>query len=190
MVVPTRRLKIDVLEHALEGGVVGLECGECPVQTVTNLVVDAVAEMFPASLRRDKERTLVVVRVIGSSLGVLPATTLGELVGDDLLAFDIEHVAGTLQEQRSEDVLLELGGVHLPAEDVGGGEEVSFQLGKCEHGSENRGSSVPDECLVASSLASSRRRRWLGRPQNPLDYCGAEGFEPLTPACKAGALTN
>ena len=45
-------------------------------------------------------------------------------------ALDLEHVARPLQEQRAEDVLLELRGIHLPAQDVGGGEEVPFELGR------------------------------------------------------------
>ena len=53
-----------------------------------------------------------------------------QLFGERLLAFHVEHVAGTLQEQHSEDVLLELRGIHLASQDVRRGEEVAFELGK------------------------------------------------------------
>lgn len=56
-----------------------------------------------------------------------------ELAGDDRLAFLFEDVGGPFQEQDSEDVLLELRGVHVASEDVSGGEEVTFELGEGEH---------------------------------------------------------
>jgi hypothetical protein len=40
----------------------------------------------------------------------------------------LEHVGAALQEQHPEDVFLELGGIHLAAQDVGGLEQVAFQL--------------------------------------------------------------
>ena len=38
-----------------------------------------------------------------------------------------------LQEQHPEDVLLELRGIHLPAQDVGGREEVALELREGQH---------------------------------------------------------
>lgn len=61
-------------------------------------------------------------------LRVRPA--LRELCGDDLLALGLELVRAPLQEEQAEDVLLEVGGVHLAAQDVGGPEEVAFKLGE------------------------------------------------------------
>jgi hypothetical protein len=40
----------------------------------------------------------------------------------------VEHVGAALEEQHPEDVFLELRSVHLAAQDVGGFEEVAFQL--------------------------------------------------------------
>jgi hypothetical protein len=40
----------------------------------------------------------------------------------------LEDVGATLQEQYAEDVFLELGCIHLAAEDVRSGKEVTFQL--------------------------------------------------------------
>ena len=125
-------------EHAFERRVVRLERGERLVQPVADLVVEVVADVLPAACGRDEERVAVVVGIVGSSLGVLLAAALGELVGDDLLPLDLEHVARPLQEQHAEDVLLELGGIHLPAQDVGGGEEVPFELRKGQHGTKSR----------------------------------------------------
>lgn len=59
-------------------------------------------------------------------------TALGQFRCDYPLPFILELVGGTLQEQHPEDVLLELRGVHLPAEDVHGREEVAFELGEGE----------------------------------------------------------
>ena len=42
----------------------------------------------------------------------------------------LEDVRAALQEQHAEDVFLELRGLHLAAEDVGGGEEVALELRK------------------------------------------------------------
>ena len=49
--------------------------------------------------------------------------------GDDLLPAGLELVGGLLQEEHPEDVFLELRGIHLAAKNVGGLEEVAFQLG-------------------------------------------------------------
>lgn len=49
---------------------------------------------------------------------------------DHLLAPLLEHVGAALEEQHAEDVYLELGGVHLAAQDVGGLEQVALQLGQ------------------------------------------------------------
>ena len=110
-----------------------LEGGECLVEPVADLVVDVVAEVLPSGLGRHEERLLVVVWIVGASVGILLASALFELVGDDLAALDVEHVAGALQEESAEDVLLELGGVHLAAKDVGCRKEMPFELGQGEH---------------------------------------------------------
>ena len=52
------------------------------------------------------------------------------LLADDVRPSRLEDVGGTLEEQHAEDELLELGTVHLAAQDVDGGEEVAFELGE------------------------------------------------------------
>ena len=40
----------------------------------------------------------------------------------------LKDIGGALQEEHPEDVLLELGGIHLAAQDVCGGKEVTLKL--------------------------------------------------------------
>ena len=47
-----------------------------------------------------------------------------------MLALAVEFVGQALQEEHAEDEFLELGGVHLAAQDVGGLEEEAFELGE------------------------------------------------------------
>ena len=55
---------------------------------------------------------------------------VGKVLLAELLALAVELVGEPLQEQHSEDEFLELGGVHLAAQDVGGLEEEGFELGE------------------------------------------------------------
>jgi hypothetical protein len=41
----------------------------------------------------------------------------------------LKYLGAALEKEHAKDVLLELGGVHPAAEDVGRGEEVVFELG-------------------------------------------------------------
>ena len=123
--------EVDVLDHAFEGGVGLLQRREGLVEPVADVVVDLVEEVVPARLLRDEEGLGVEVRA------VRPASRPGAWVrplassaGDDPLALVLELVGRALQEQHPEDVFLELGGIHLPAEDVRRREEVAFQLGQ------------------------------------------------------------
>lgn len=49
---------------------------------------------------------------------------------EDPLAASLKDIGGPLEEQHPEDVLFELRGIHLAAQDVGCGEEMSFELRK------------------------------------------------------------
>ena len=51
------------------------------------------------------------------------------LLPEDVLIASLKDVGGTLEKEHAKDVLLELGGVHPPAEDVGRGEEMVLKLG-------------------------------------------------------------
>src|SRR4051794_14167014 len=48
------------------------------------------------------------------------------------LSLAFELIRAALQEQHPEDVLLELGGIHLPAKDVCGREQMPLELGEGE----------------------------------------------------------
>lgn len=149
-----------MLEYAFKGRVVFFEGAECLVEPVADLLVAVVADVFPAGLGRHEERLLVVVGIVGAPFGVLSGAALFELSGEDLLALDVEHVAGALQEQRTEDVLLELGGIHLAAEDVGSCEEMSFELGQGEHG----------ERAGGTRLAQSYQRPLCSQPSRTRQF--------------------
>ena len=96
------------------------------VQVVAHVLVGLVEQKLPAGLLRDVEGLPVPVLHIGDLAGGGLALAAGHLVGDHLLKALLEHVRATLQEQHAEDVLLEFGGVHLAAQDIGGTEEVAF----------------------------------------------------------------
>jgi hypothetical protein len=66
--------------------------------------------------------------------------------------------------EHPEDVVLVLGGIHLAAEDVGGGEQVAFELGPGQLGhrdilQEARGA-MPSASI--SKYISVEGSRWLG----------------------------
>jgi hypothetical protein len=73
----------------------------------------------------------------------------GEVGANYLLAALVEDVGAAFQEEHAEDVFLELGGVHLAAEDVGGGEEVAFELreGEFAHVGAYSGCPLPERQL-------------------------------------------
>jgi alpha-methylacyl-CoA racemase len=56
----------------------------------------------------------------------------GTFLAIGVLAALVEHIGAALEEQHAEDVFLELRGIHLAAQYVGGFEEVAFELGQCE----------------------------------------------------------
>ena len=84
----------------------------------------------------------------------------------------LEHVRAPLQEQHPEDVLLELGGIHLAAQDVGGREQMPLELGERERPCHAvRGLPARSRCpcrralfgdaLDRGSAGSAIRLRWL-----------------------------
>ena len=123
-----------MLEHAGKCGVLLGQTLERLVQLVPDLVVRLVAEPLPAGDRWHEEGVRVPAGVLRSHLSLFLATAAGEFLCDDPGALGGEDVGRPLQEERAEDVLLELGRVHLPAQDVGGGEEMAFELRQSEFG--------------------------------------------------------
>ncbi len=94
-------------------------------------VVQLGAQIAPAGLFRDEEG-VVVVRVLAvAALRLVLDHALCDLAPDDALALGLEHVRAALEKQQAEDVVLVGGGVHpLLAQPVGGGVEVTFELGE------------------------------------------------------------
>src|SRR5688572_12101202 len=86
--------------------------------------------MRPPGARRNEEVVAVEISHLGPPLGFLLAATERQLPRYDSGTANFELVRTPLQEQHPEDVLLELGGIHLPAQDVGGTVQVPLQL--CE----------------------------------------------------------
>ena len=117
-----------MVEHSFQPGVLLFESCQGFVQSVAHFVVQLVAQVRPAGCRGDEKCVLVVALRVRPLLGLLQRAPLGSLLIDDDGATLLEHVRAPLQEQHPEDVLLELGGIHLAAQDVGGPEEVTFEL--------------------------------------------------------------
>jgi hypothetical protein len=120
--------KVDVLQDAVEARVVLLQAGQGLVQVVPDVVVGLVEQVAPARLLGDVEGLAVPVLVVGDLAGIGLGFPPFDLLGDHLLEALLEHIRATLQEQHPEDVLLELRGIHLAPQDVGGAEEVAFEL--------------------------------------------------------------
>ena len=126
-------VEVDVLEYTLQGRVVNFECGKRLVQPAADLMMDRVTDVSPAGRGRHIESVLVIVGIISSEFGLLLAAALLKLGSDNFLSLDVEDVARPLQKKRTKDVLLELGGIHLAAKNVGRCEEMPFELGQGEH---------------------------------------------------------
>ncbi|MCY1460806.1 hypothetical protein D9M71_783950 [compost metagenome] len=71
---------------------------------------------------------LVPARVLRRDKGLGPAFASAHLLSHDLLVALLEYVGAALEKQHAEDVFLELRGIHLAAQNVGGLEQVAFQL--------------------------------------------------------------
>src|SRR5690606_30266105 len=107
----------------------------------------------------------------------------GQLELDDFLASLLEHVGAAFEEEHSEDVLLEFGGIHLSAQDVGGFEEVAFKLGQ----GKGHGGPVDDSAPGAAEGDDKAGLRWvhmlyvggglsrIGRPDHPGWRCPTVG---------------
>ena len=128
-----------VVEHPLAGGR-GVEVGD--VYDALEARVDAgdgadgVGEVFahalgllgdlgPAGFLRDEEADELVVG-IGELEGLLPGAELGFHVAD----FVLEHVRDALEEDERQDVVLELGRIHRPANHTRGFPEPGFESRK------------------------------------------------------------
>ena len=128
-----------VVEHPL-AGVGGVEVGDVDDALEARVDpgdgADGVGEVFsdafsplgdlaPAGFLRDEEADELVVG-IGELEGLLPGAELGFHVAD----FVLEHVGYALEEDERQDVVLELGRIHRPADDARGFPEPGFEGGE------------------------------------------------------------
>ena len=125
--------EIDVVQDPFERRVVLFEGAQGLIQTISDVGVDLVAQVGPAGAFGDEEG-LVEGWSVRALFGVVLGAAAGELLLDDDLAARLELVGAAFEEEHAEDVLLELGGIHFAAQDVGGAEEVAFELGEGEGG--------------------------------------------------------
>ena len=96
-------------------------------------MVQFVAQAWPAGLGWHEERVGVEVGIVGPLLRLGLRAAQGDLALGYLPPFFVEHVAGPLQEQGPEDVLLELRRIHLAPQDVRSREQMPLKLRKRQH---------------------------------------------------------
>ena len=162
--------EVDVLQHALQRLIGLLERGQGLVEPVAHLMVQFVAQIRPPGPLRHEERLPVEVAVLCPPVGLGLRAALSELALLHPLALLVEHVAGPLQEQSPEDVLLELRRIHLPPQDVRRREKMPLKLRKRQHAPRLDAPERPWACLAPPHQAQldSRRRRvgeaWLVAP--------------------------
>src|SRR5467141_1560336 len=87
-----------------------------------------IAHVVPPRGLWDEKCVCVEARVVGALLRLLARTSLAELPIDDRLPALLEDIGAALQEEHPEDVLLELRGVHLAAENVRSRKEMALEL--------------------------------------------------------------
>lgn len=87
--------------------------------TLGYLTVEIAMEDFPPRLGRDEKGAANERRVVGPRASHGLGTDLGDLFADDAFNLGVELVAGPFEDLATKDELLELGGVHLAAQDVG-----------------------------------------------------------------------
>jgi hypothetical protein len=114
--------EVDVLQNVVEAGVAGLQAPESLVEKVSDIMVGIIQQEFVARLRRNPERAFLHVPVfqVGALNGLCLAQAGCHFLLEDLLAALIENIGAAFEEEHSEDVFLELGGVHLATENVSG----------------------------------------------------------------------
>lgn len=122
--------EVDVLQDLGQAGVVGLQAAQGAVKEAADIGVGLVNQVLPARRGRHVEGLAVPAFQFGAMCRLGRSLAGDNLLRDDLFAALVEHIGTALEEQHAEDVFLELRGVHLAAQDVGGLEQVAFQLRK------------------------------------------------------------
>ena len=85
---------------------------------------------MPAGADRDEEGLAVGGLVFEKFFQERGIGDVGEVLLAELFALAVEFVRKALEEQHPEDEFLELGRIHLAAQNVGGFEEEAFELRK------------------------------------------------------------
>ncbi len=136
-------IEVDVvLQHPGQGVVFVLDGGDSLVEHGPDVVLEVLERrdlvallvdpaLVPAGARRHEEGVPVgglVIEQLVQQRGLVLQVGIGGGAQDGPLA--VELVRQALDEQHAEDEFLELAGVHLAAQDVGGLEEEALQLGE------------------------------------------------------------
>ncbi len=127
-------------------------------------LVALVEQVVPTRPVGDKERLAVEVRPVRPLLSLHLGPALPQLGADDPLTLVLELIRAPLQEQRPEDVLLELRRIHLAPTDVGSSVEVAFELweGELAHPAAVRAGRMSQRRPCAAAGGSLRWRSLEG----------------------------
>ncbi|MCY1300798.1 hypothetical protein D9M70_503790 [compost metagenome] len=122
--------EVDVLQHPFQGRVIFLDASQCLVQQVTDVDVCFVEQIPEARMTGHPETAIALVPawVLRRDKSLGSAFASAHLLSHDLLVALLEYVGAALEKQHAEDVFLELRCIHLAAQNVGGLEQVAFQL--------------------------------------------------------------
>src|SRR5262245_2495043 len=85
---------------------------------------------MPAGTNRDEKGFAVGGLVFEKLLQERSVRDVGEISLAEKLTLAVEFVREALQKEHAEDEFLELRGIHLATQDVGGLEEEAFELGE------------------------------------------------------------
>ena len=184
---PTFRVKSMCWTTPSRRGVRLLQRREGLVEPVADVLVDLVEEVLPARLLGDEEGLGVEVRAVRPASSPAPAVLpLASSAATTLWRSSSNWSERPLQEEHPEDVLLELGGIHLAAEDVRGREEVAFELGEGELAEIRRRMirstfrhHVATDRAMAPPTETSEVPAWLARgARRVADAVGGAGCRP------------
>ena len=130
-------VEIDVTDHPLQDPVLILQSFEGLVEGIAQVAVEFIQDVIPAGLLRDEKGVPVADGPLRPLPGFLLGTAPLQILLDDFLILLIKDIGTALQKQHAEYVFLKLGSVHLAPQDIGGGKQVSFQLGQSQFGHES-----------------------------------------------------
>ena len=135
------RIEVDVvLQHAGKGVVLVFDCGDGLVEHVADVVLQILERrhqvailvgpgFVPAGANGDEEGLAVgglVLQKLCDQLGLV--LEVGEVFLSELVPFAVELVGEPLEEQHPEDEFLELGRIHLAAQNVRSLEQEGLEL--------------------------------------------------------------